>query len=64
MDVTYGLLFGSPPLPIFAQAAQETCTPVCALTEPRRGATVACQPEALRYRDRSGSRKRSLGEDE
>ena len=33
----YGLLFGSTALPIFAQAAQETCTPLCAPWQTRGG---------------------------
>lgn len=55
--MTYGLLFRSPPLPIFAQAVQETCSGVCNLTEPRKGVTVACQAEGERYVDHRGSRR-------
>lgn len=63
--VTYGLLYRSPPLPIFAQAVQETYSGVCNLTEPRKGVTVACQAEGERYADHRGSRRQQWwGEDE
>lgn len=49
--------FGSAPLPIFAQAAQEApLPPLGTLTEVTEGATAclpACQPEGERLADRS-----------